>query len=159
MLGQLRALFADQPQTDTHWIAESGLIDLFFTLGPKPHDVMRQYGLLTGARLPDTDSCDGVVGGFCVPKKKVLTKFLYCISFAAGTQELPPLFALAFHQCRWNYNDQDDVAMVVRRMDEASIPVDVIWLDIEHTDGKRYFTWDTGKFPTPIDMQVGDLSY
>ena len=24
--------------------------------------------------------------------------------------------------------------------------------DIEHTDGKRYFTWDKNLFPTPKDM-------
>lgn len=32
------------------------------------------------------------------------------------------------------------------------MPMDVIWLDIEHTDGKKYFTWDKHKFPTPNDM-------
>ena len=34
------------------------------------------------------------------------------------------------------------------------IPYDVLWLDIEHTDGKRYFTWDSYKFPEPKKMQV-----
>jgi alpha 1,3-glucosidase len=29
----------------------------------------------------------------------------------------------------------------------------VLWLDIEHTDGKRYFTWDKHKFPKPAAMQ------
>lgn len=29
----------------------------------------------------------------------------------------------------------------------------MIWLDIEHTDGKRYMTWDSSKFPTPERMQ------
>ena len=28
----------------------------------------------------------------------------------------------------------------------------MIWLDIEHTDGKRYFTWDPVKFPSPDKM-------
>jgi alpha 1,3-glucosidase len=27
------------------------------------------------------------------------------------------------------------------------------WLDIEHTDGKRYFTWDSKLFPNPAEMQ------
>jgi mannosyl-oligosaccharide alpha-1,3-glucosidase len=27
----------------------------------------------------------------------------------------------------------------------------VLWLDIEHTDGKRYFTWDAIKFPNPVE--------
>ena len=29
----------------------------------------------------------------------------------------------------------------------------MLWLDIEHTDGKRYFTWDKNKFPKPAAMQ------
>uniref|UniRef100_UPI00398F29BD neutral alpha-glucosidase AB-like n=1 Tax=Pristiophorus japonicus TaxID=55135 RepID=UPI00398F29BD len=69
-----------------------------------------------------------------------------------GTQALPPLFAISYHQCRWNYNDEDDVRSVDAGFDEQDIPYDVIWLDIEHTDGKRYFTWDPNKFPNPKDM-------
>lgn len=30
--------------------------------------------------------------------------------------------------------------------------MDVIWLDIEHTDSKKYFTWDPIHFPTPQKM-------
>ena len=54
-----------------------------------------------------------------------------------GTTPLPPLFALGYHQCRWNYRDQEDVAEVNANLDNFDIPADVIWLDIEHTDGKR----------------------
>ena len=36
------------PQTDTHWISESGIIDIFLVLGPRPRDVFRQYSSLTG---------------------------------------------------------------------------------------------------------------
>lgn len=32
------------------------------------------------------------------------------------------------------------------------MPVDVMWLDIEYTDGKKYFTWDPIKFAHPEDM-------
>uniref|UniRef100_A0A4W5L5I8 Glucosidase II alpha subunit n=1 Tax=Hucho hucho TaxID=62062 RepID=A0A4W5L5I8_9TELE len=71
------------------------------------------------------------------------------------TQAFPPLSALAYHQCRWNYNDQEDVAAVDQGFDEHDIPYDFIWLDIEHTDGKRYFTWDPHKFPQPKDMLQG----
>ena len=40
-------------QIDTHWMSESGIIDVFVMLGPKPHDVFQQYGSLTGtATLP-----------------------------------------------------------------------------------------------------------
>lgn len=39
--------------------------------------------------------------------------------------------------------------------DEHDIPYDFIWLDIEHTDGKRYFTWDPHKFASPKEMLQG----
>ncbi|KAI8837590.1 glycoside hydrolase superfamily [Chytridium lagenaria] len=55
--------------------------------------------------------------------------------------------------CRWNYLDEQDVAEVDANFDKYDIPYDVLWLDIEHTDGKKYFTWDKLKFPTPKDMQ------
>uniref|UniRef100_A0A7N6AEV6 Neutral alpha-glucosidase AB n=2 Tax=Anabas testudineus TaxID=64144 RepID=A0A7N6AEV6_ANATE len=72
-----------------------------------------------------------------------------------GTQSFPPLSSLGYHQCRWNYNDQEDVQAVDAGFDEHDIPYDFIWLDIEHTDGKRYFTWDPHKFATPKEMLQG----
>ncbi|KAM6131129.1 neutral alpha-glucosidase C isoform 2-T2 [Pterocles gutturalis] len=70
-----------------------------------------------------------------------------------GTQAMPPLFSLGYHQCRWNYEDEQDVKAVDAGFDEHDIPYDVIWLDIEHTDDKRYFTWDKKKFQNPRKMQ------
>ncbi|XP_029842481.2 neutral alpha-glucosidase AB isoform X2 [Ixodes scapularis] len=72
--------------------------------------------------------------------------------YLTGATPLPPLFALAYHQSRWNYNDQDDVRSVDLGFDERNLPYDVIWLDIEHTDGKKYFTWDPFKFSQPEAM-------
>ncbi|XP_055374971.1 neutral alpha-glucosidase AB [Condylostylus longicornis] len=69
-----------------------------------------------------------------------------------GVANLPQLFALAYHQCRWNYNDEQDVETVSAKFDEHDIPMDTMWLDIEYTDGKKYFTWDAHKFPNPLKM-------
>jgi len=69
-----------------------------------------------------------------------------------GVTPLPQRFALGYHQCRWNYNDQEDVHNVDTGFDEHDIPYDVLWLDIEHTDGKKYFTWDPVKFPDALEM-------
>ncbi|XP_050315758.1 neutral alpha-glucosidase AB [Anthonomus grandis grandis] len=69
-----------------------------------------------------------------------------------GVHGLPQLFALGYHQSRWNYNDQDDVTTVVAKFDQNNMPVDVMWLDIEYTDGKKYFTWDPIKFSQPENM-------
>ncbi|XP_011099673.1 probable glucan 1,3-alpha-glucosidase [Sesamum indicum] len=71
-----------------------------------------------------------------------------------GAPALPQLFAIAYHQCRWNYRDEEDVFSVDAKFDEHDIPYDVLWLDIEHTDGKRYFTWDKMLFPNPQEMQM-----
>ena len=54
-----------------------------------------------------------------------------------GRTPLPQQFALGYHQCRWNYNDQEDVHNVDNGFDQHDIPYDVLWLDIEHTDGKK----------------------
>lgn len=70
-----------------------------------------------------------------------------------GTPSMPPLFAIAYHQCRWNYRDEEDVYHVDSKFDEHDIPYDVLWLDVEHTDGKKYFTWDRVLFPNPEEMQ------
>lgn len=102
--------------TQTHWISESGLLDVFVFLGPTPRDVVQKYGELTG--------------------------------FTAMPQE----FSIGYHQCRWNYVSDDDVKDVDRKMDKFHIPYDVIWLDIEYTDGKKYFTWDKDMFKDPAAM-------
>ncbi|XP_058161281.1 neutral alpha-glucosidase AB isoform X2 [Dasypus novemcinctus] len=106
----------ETPQTDVHWMSESGIIDVFLLLGPSVSDVFRQYASLT------------------------------------GTQALPPLFSLGYHQSRWNYRDEADVLEVDQGFDDHNLPCDVIWLDIEHADGKRYFTWDPSRFPQPLTM-------
>lgn len=69
-----------------------------------------------------------------------------------GLAPLPPLWSLGKHQCRWNYMSEKDVATVDAKYDKYDIPYDVIWLDIEHTDGKQYFTWNSANFPTPEKM-------
>ncbi|KAF4084063.1 hypothetical protein AMELA_G00124430 [Ameiurus melas] len=71
-----------------------------------------------------------------------------------GYQALPPLFSLGYHQCRWSYKDEEDVKAVDAGFDYHTIPYDVIWLDIDHTEGKRYFTWDSKLFSNPVDLQL-----
>lgn len=63
-----------------------------------------------------------------------------------GAPQLPPLFALGHHQCRWNYVSKEDVWAVSASLAQWNVPTDVVWLDIEHTDGKRYLTWDADHF-------------
>ncbi|EJT96934.1 alpha-glucosidase [Dacryopinax primogenitus] len=100
----------------THWVSESGILDLFLLPGPGPHQLFRQYTALT------------------------------------GPSALPQLFALGYHQCRWNYISSKDVLDVNRRFDDALMPLDVTWLDIEYAAEKKYFDWDKSNFPDPRAM-------
>ncbi|KAI8381483.1 glycosyl hydrolases family 31-domain-containing protein [Radiomyces spectabilis] len=70
-----------------------------------------------------------------------------------GPPALPQMFAIGYHQCRWNYINERDVLDVDNNFDEYDMPYDVIWLDIEYTDEKKYFTWDAAKFPHSLDME------
>ncbi|KAH3903368.1 related to Glucosidase 2 subunit alpha [Saccharomycodes ludwigii] len=69
-----------------------------------------------------------------------------------GKPALPLLSSIGYHQCRWNYYDEQEIAEVNRDMDIAKIPYDFIWLDIDYTDSRKYFTWDSSKFPDPERM-------
>ncbi|KAG7277088.1 hypothetical protein CRUP_031301 [Coryphaenoides rupestris] len=64
-----------------------------------------------------------------------------------------PLFSLGYHQSRWSYRDEADVRAVDAGFDLHHIPYDAVWLDIDHTHGKRYFTWDPVRFPDPRGLQ------
>ena len=35
--------FQGRPRKDTHWMAETGVVDVFFMMGPSPYDVFSQY--------------------------------------------------------------------------------------------------------------------
>lgn len=69
-----------------------------------------------------------------------------------GNVALPQLFSLGYHQCRWNYNDEQDVLEINSLFDKHQIPYDTLWLDIEYADEKKYFTWQPQKFPDPAAM-------
>lgn len=70
-----------------------------------------------------------------------------------GYPQLPQQFAIGYHQCRWNYISDEDVKDVDSRFDKYQIPYDAIWLDIEYTNDRKYFTWDPLTFPNPREMQ------
>ena len=37
-----------KPGINAYFMSETGIVDVFFVLGPSPYDVMRQYSRLTG---------------------------------------------------------------------------------------------------------------
>lgn len=103
--------------TQTHWISESGQLDVFIMIDATPKSLSKSFGELTGYTV------------------------------------LPATFAIAYHQCRWNYVSDEDVKDVDRKFDKYNIPYDVIWLDLEYTDDRKYFTFEPNTFPDPIGME------
>ena len=59
-----------------------------------------------------------------------------------GTPELPPLWALGFHQCKWSYKSEDEVLAIADGFTSRKIPCDAIYIDIDYMDGFRCFTWN-----------------
>lgn len=66
-----------------------------------------------------------------------------------GTIEMPPLWSLGYHQCRFSYMSQDRVREIAQNFRQHQIPCDVIWMDIDYMDGYRIFTFDPVRFSDP----------
>ncbi|MCC7244971.1 MAG: DUF4968 domain-containing protein [Saprospiraceae bacterium] len=73
-----------------------------------------------------------------------------------GVHELPPMWALGYHQCRWSYYPESVVRDLANRFRKENIPCDAIYLDIDYMDGYRCFTWNEQHFPSPKQL-VADL--
>ncbi len=73
-----------------------------------------------------------------------------------GRPAMPPRWALGFHQSRWGYANAGEIEAVAARFRELDIPVDALWLDIQHMRGFRSFTFDPQTFPDPAGM-IGRL--
>ncbi len=69
-----------------------------------------------------------------------------------GRMQLPPLWALGHHQGRWSYYNEHDVRDLAKTFRERNHACESIWLDIDHMDGFRTFTWKQDAFPAPAQM-------
>lgn len=66
--------------------------------------------------------------------------------------DLPPLWALGFHQCKWSYYPESKVKEITATFRRLQIPCDAIYLDIDYMEGFRCFTWNKEYFPDPKRM-------
>jgi len=67
-------------------------------------------------------------------------------------QQLPALWALGYHQCKWSYYPENKVKEITKKFRDLKIPCDAIYLDIDYMDGFRCFTWNKEHFPDPKKM-------
>ena len=73
-----------------------------------------------------------------------------------GRPELPPKWAMGFHQCKWSYYPETRVRELAHEFRTRKIPCDALYLDIDYMDGYRCFTWNHDYFPQPQKM-IQDL--
>lgn len=85
-----------------------------------------------------------------------ISKVVQSYTDLTGTPELPPLWALGYHQSKWSYYPEKRVRELARNFRKLKIPCDAIYLDIDYMEGFRCFTWDKKRFPNPKKM-IGDL--
>lgn len=111
------------------------------------------------------DRTDNGVSSFSANGGEMNYYFIYGPSLTSVTQqyleltgkpELPPLWALGFHQCKWSYYPDTKVREVARTFRALEIPCDAIYLDIDYMDEFRCFTWNKDFFPNPAAL-IADL--
>jgi alpha-glucosidase len=69
-----------------------------------------------------------------------------------GRMRLPPRWALGYQQSRWSYESDPVVRDLAAQLRRRRIPCDAIYLDVDHMDGNRVFTWDRERFPDPAGL-------
>ncbi len=72
-----------------------------------------------------------------------------------GRMPLPPRWALGFQRARWGWKSQAVVHSIGREFRARRIPLDALYLDIDHMDGYRVFTWDSAGYPNPAALARG----
>lgn len=86
-----------------------------------------------------------------------LLKVVEQYTLLTGRPELPPLWSLGYHQCKWSYFPESKVREITSEFRKRKIPCDAIYLDIDYMEGFRCFTWSNEYFPKPKKM-ISDLA-
>jgi alpha-glucosidase len=78
-----------------------------------------------------------------------------------GRIPLPPRWSLGYHQSRWGYSPDTQVIAIADELRSRKIPADAMWLDIQHMDAFRSFTWDPVTFadPSGLVQTLADKSF
>jgi alpha-glucosidase len=103
-------------------------------------DVARRMTIALGGEQDITTTTGGITQ--YVIAGPTLADVLDRYTQLTGRPALPPRWALGFHQSRWGYPDTQTVEAVAKRFRDEGIPADAMWLDIQHMNGFRSFTFD-----------------
>ncbi|MEK6781474.1 MAG: glycoside hydrolase family 31 protein [Bacteroidota bacterium] len=83
---------------------------------------------------------------------KSVAQIIQQYTWLTGRMELPPLWSIAYQQCRYSYYPDTEVLNVARTFREKKIPADTIVFDIHYMDKYKIFTWDSKNFANPKAM-------
>ncbi|XP_012944618.1 maltase-glucoamylase, intestinal [Aplysia californica] len=64
-----------------------------------------------------------------------------------GRPMMPPYWSLGFQQCRYGYNNIENLREAVETTKAYDIPHDVQYVDIDHMDTRKIFTVDNASYP------------
>lgn len=73
-------------------------------------------------------------------------------SAVTGTTAMQQINTLGVHQSRWNYFTTQETLGVQEDYESNSLPLDYIWLDIDHSLHRKYFVWNPVTFPDPQNL-------
>ncbi|KAJ1611971.1 secreted alpha glucosidase like family 31 glycosyltransferase [Cryptosporidium canis] len=76
-----------------------------------------------------------------------LEELYYNLGIITGFPNFAPRYTLGFHYSKWEHTSEERVEEIQSLLEKNKIPYDSIWLDIEHTENKQYFTWNKTSFP------------
>ncbi|WP_069649898.1 glycoside hydrolase family 31 protein [Caloranaerobacter ferrireducens] len=82
-------------------------------------------------------------------------------TYLTGRMPLPRKDFLGYQQCRWSYENREELMEVARRMRKENIPCDVLYLDIDYMKDYKVFTVDSDKFFEFKDMvsELKDMGF
>jgi len=84
-----------------------------------------------------------------VIKGKSPQELMEKFSDLVGRMEMPPLWAIGYHQCRYSYYPESMVKQIADTFREKKLPCDAIWMDIDYMDAYKIFTFSPTNFPDP----------
>ncbi|MTI49199.1 MAG: DUF5110 domain-containing protein [Firmicutes bacterium] len=88
---------------------------------------------------------DGIIDYYFIYGEKV-SNVISGFTDLTGNMPLPRKEFLGFQQCRWSYENREELIEVAHKMREENIPCDVLYLDIDYMKDYKVFTIDSKKF-------------
>ncbi|KAJ1606204.1 hypothetical protein OJ252_3224 [Cryptosporidium canis] len=114
-------------------------------------DIKRKLGKIDTWWVSETGVMD-----FVMMVSDSIDSFYYNYHLLTGFPILTPRFGLGKHQSRWFDCKDSDVLRLSSEFEESRIPLDSVWLDIEHLNKRKCFTWNADSFKNVPEM-LGEL--